>query len=526
MTTGHPSRWCLLALLIGLNSLATVGAQTLPSRRTPQSVKHQDGQSPLCDPDLIDTTFTFASLPVGEQTVSLHFQNKSSAACRLRGQASPTFAVDGHSMFRDSCWLCDRTHWPSLAPEEDPGNETLLSPGKRARLDLHWVSTGTGCDWADWVDVYVQWANNRIYKYSFVPSDWPIHVCSWVMSTGYRAEADSPSNGQVSGTGLRISVAPEPIYSDERATLHVELFGQTPSVAQQAGCASIYTVRQGPSIGTGLDPLRTLGSSSGPSYTPEQRKEDNERPWPSWKKDHRRTCAIPAGQITAEADISAADLPEVTHVEWRTASSPGTNPVFVTAATHFTVLDVDTLAPNWGDPLKGIRAGLSVDRTRFYMGERVPLHLRWENVSAAMPLAQGECNEPEPSLEIQDSQHNVVQAIPIVPMCTGHGWGPFSIPTGKAQRMLIELATESATAPVSNAYANRCVSTDCITAVLPVPGVYYLVSVWSPRVLEAPQPDTDKTAPLPLNSAGQFGKVYATARSLPVRVEVAPGDHP
>lgn len=75
MTIAYLNRWCLLALSIGLNSLATLRAQTLLIAQAPQSAEHQGGQPPLCDPDLIDTTFTFASLPAGEQTVSLHFQN-------------------------------------------------------------------------------------------------------------------------------------------------------------------------------------------------------------------------------------------------------------------------------------------------------------------------------------------------------------------------------------------------------------------------------------------------------------------
>lgn len=192
-----------------------------------------------------------------------------------------------------------------------------------------------------------------------------------------------------------------------------------------------------------------------PSYTHEQIQEDKERAWPPWKTDHLRTCAIHGGLATADADISAADLANLTHIEWRTASSPGEDPVFVIATTDFSVLDVDTLPPNWGDPVEGIRAGLSIDRPRLSIGERVPLDMRWENVNAPRPLAQGECREPEPALEIQDSQHHIVQTIPLVPTCMGHGWGPFEIEKGKAQRALVKLGAENPTAPVSNAYANR-----------------------------------------------------------------------
>jgi hypothetical protein len=516
MRTTYLNRVCLLALSLGASTVATGHAQALPAMEISQAAEYQAGQPPLCDPDLIDGTFTFASLPAGEQTVSLHFQNKSDAACRLRGEAAPSFAVDGHSMWVESCWLCGKYDTPSRDPEHQPGNQILLAPGERAVLDLHWSSMGESCQWADWVDfVFVRWAaSNPSYSYLFIPSEWPMHVCSAVKSAGYRTEPDSPSSGQMKGPMLRVSVMQTAIYSDEHATLHVELSGLTPSVAPQSGCASLYTVRQGPAAKTRLDPLRTVDSSSRPSYTPEQIKEDKERALPSWKTNRLRTCNIAADQTTADADISAADLADVTHLEWRTASSPADDSVFVIATTHFGVIDVDTLAPNWGDPVQGIQAGLSIDRASLSLGERVPLHLRWENVNAAMPLAQGECKEPEPALEIQDSQHNVVRTVPIEPLCFGHGWGPFTIQKGKAQRTFIELAIGHPTTPRFNDVA----------ADLPGPGVYYLVSVWSPRVLEAPEPDMDKTPRIV--GSGRFGKVYATARSLPVRVEVAPGNNP
>jgi hypothetical protein len=88
------------------------------------------------------------------------------------------------------------------------------------------------------------------------------------------------------------------------------------------------------------------------------------------------------------------------------------------------------------------------------------------------------------------------------------------IQKGKAQRTFIELAIGHPTTPRFSDVA----------ADLPGPGVYYLVSVWSPRVLDAPDSDTDKT--LRIFSSGRFGKVYATARSRPARVEVAPGNSP
>lgn len=474
-----------------------------PGMEATQAVEHEAEESPLCDPDQIDGTFTFASLPAGKQTIWLHFQNKGNAACRLQGQAGASFAVDGHSMTVARCWLCELNYTPSLLTERQDGNQILLAPGERATLDLQWASTGEPCQWADWIDFSIHWSKPT--GYLFVPSDWPLHICSAVKSAGYRREVRSPLMGAGRDGLLRVSVTPTVIYSDEHAVLHAELAVPTAASASPAGCASLYTVRHGPSMPTRFEPLRTMGFSSRPSFTPEEIMEDKER-GPSWKANHQRRCDIAGGQTTADAPMSAADLVNVTHIVWRTAPRAGEEPVFLTATTRFSVLDVDTLEPNWGDPVAGIRAGLSIDKASFRLGERVPLHLRWENVNAAMPLAEGECKEPEPDLEIQDSQHNVVRTIPNMAMCTGHGWGPFMLEKGKAQRTFIELAT---------AHPAETSSFSDVRGELPGPGVYYLVSVWSPPVLESDaQPDKTRIG------SGHFGKVYATARSLPVRIEV------
>ena len=362
MSTIYRKLLYLLALSLSMSTSATGRPQTLPIMTAPRSEAHDEGLALLCQPDLIEATFTFASLPVGEQTVTLHFQNKGDTACRLRGMVGPNFNVNGHSIGVQSCWMCDRNG--NLLPSSDWRPGILLAPGDRAALDLQWASTGETCQWADWANFSVPWSTgpSPYYQYLFVPSDWPMHICSAVRSAGYRTEAKSPPIEQNGSMALHISVAQAPIYSDERVILHGELSGWAPSVEQQAGCASLYTVRQGPSIWTRLDPLRTVGSSTRTSYTPEQIKEDKERAWPSWKRDHLRTCAIPGTQATADAEIRAADLADVRYVEWSTASSPGEGPVFVTTAAHFSVLDVDTLAPNWGDPVEGIRAGLSVEQ--------------------------------------------------------------------------------------------------------------------------------------------------------------------
>ncbi len=483
----------------------------------------QKADTPLCNPGSVDGTFTFADQPAGEQTVSLHFQNKSKNACRLSGPVGSSFAVDGHSMSVESCWLCDSSGKPSGRPDQQPGNQIQLESGARATIDLQWTSIGNSCQWADWVDFQFWWmlppyVGQKITSYLFIPSGWPLHICSAVKSFGYRAEPDTPSTGDASDGALHVTVLPETIYSDEHATLHAEIVGHTHSENKPTGCASLYTVQQESSGGTRLDPLPVSGALSWNSYTPEQIQEDNERAWPSWKKDFRRRCDIVPEQESADAEIRAENLVKLTHVEWRSAPPPGQAPVFLTAATHFSVLDVDTLAPNWGEPLRGIRAGLSVDQTSFKVSERVPLHLRWENVDAPVPLAAGECGDPKPSLEIQDSEHRVLRTIPMGPCAFTHGWGPFVIEKGKAAHAFFQLTTESPSVPFG---------ITPIPADLPGSGVYYLVSVWSPHVLDPLDP-LDPAIPewFRKNHAGRFGSLYTTTRSLPVRIEIVPSSNP
>jgi hypothetical protein len=519
MKPPYLSLFCLLALLLGM-SIGPIGhAQVSPTKGTAPAME-QKAEPPLCDPGFVDGTFTFADQPAGEQTVSLHFENKSKDACRLSGPVGSSFAVDGHSMSVESCWLCDASGKPSSFPNRQLGNQIQLESGGRVAIDMQWASVGKSCQWADWVDFQFYWRSlpqydfRKITSYLFIPSGWPLHICSAVNSPGYRADADTPSTGDAGDGVLNVTVLQSTIYSDEHATLHAEIIGHSNSETKPTGCASLYTVRQEPSGGTRLDPLPMLGAVLWNSYTPEQIQEDRERAWPSWKKDFRRRCDIVREQESADADISAEGLANLTHIEWRSAPLPGQAPNFLTAATHFSVLDVDTLAPNWGEPVRGIRAGLSADRTSFKVGELVPLHLRWENADATVPLAAGECGDPKPSLEIQDSEHRVLRTIPMEPCAFTHGRGPFVIEKGKTARTFFQLKTEPPSVPLG---------ITPIPADLPAPGVYYLVSVWSPHVLDPFDP-VDPAIPewFRKNHAGRFGSLYTTARSLPVRIEIVP----
>jgi hypothetical protein len=509
-------RLCLLVFALEVSVIVTGNAQSLIPAGTQQTVSAGAiAQPPSCNPDLIEGTFTFANLPVGEQTVSLHLRNTTNTACRLHGQVGASFAVDGHSMAIKDCWICDPNDKPLPYPERQSGDQFLIAPGEPVTVDLHWASAGASCQWADWVDFVVQWS--KTFGYRFIPSGWPLHICSPVRSTGYQAGADSRLIPAAKEGALRVSVLQDHVYNDERATLHVERTEHEAPGEQPAGCATIYSIRQEPVTGMRLDQLRAMGSRSIPSFTPEQIQEDRERAWPSWKTDRLRRCDIEADKTTADATIDAADLASLTHILWRTAAAPGKQSAFLTTATHFTVLDADTLEPNWGETVNGIRAGLSVDRPSFNVGERVPLHIRWENVNATKPLAQGECADPKPALEIQDSKHNVLQTIPTVSWgCNLHGWGPFEIQIGKAQRTFRELTTVAPPMP-------PFVTPPRVD--MPGPGVYFLVSVWSPSLLEG-VPDTPGPRTNQSNSdRGHFGEVYATARSQPVRIEILPRNH-
>ena len=306
---------------------------------------------PMCDSGAIGSTFALRDQPKGEQTVSLFFLNKGNTACQLNGPPNPSFAVDGHSMNVGSCPFCGRDGKP-MPFWNRPENQVVLAPGASAAIDINWASAGSSCQWADWASIFFNWSDGSDFRkftnLLFVPSGWPLHICSSVRSFGYRTAADSPSSGEQKNPVLQVSVLQETIYSDERATLHVVLAKPAQSSEKAIGCASLYTVRHAERLQTRLDPLPTVGNLRVDSYTPEQIREDKERPWPQWKKDFRRECDVPAGTLSAEAEIAASVLPTVTHIEWRTAPAPGKDPIFFIANTHFTVLDVDTLPPRWG----------------------------------------------------------------------------------------------------------------------------------------------------------------------------------
>lgn len=513
MKTVVPERSWLLGFVLAFAVVPGCAQTRLIKQGSPISAATSEHE-PLCDSNAIDPTFTFHDQPAGEQTVSLHFQNKGSTACRLKDPPNPSFAVDGHSMTVPFCPFCGPDGKSATMWNRRPENEVVLAPGATTTIDINWATTGESCQWADWAAIFFNWTDGSDWRkatqFLFIPSGWPMHICSPVRSFGYRTAADSPLSAETN-PALRISPLQQTFYSDEHAILHAKLAIPTQSREKPFGCASLYTVRHVEPSLTRLDPVRTLARTRVDSYTPEQVREDKQRPWPERKTDFQRDCDIPAGVLTADAEIAASDLATVTHLEWRTAPVRGKDPAFFSTPAHFSILDLDTLEPNWGKTVQGIRAGLSVDRAKFAVGETVPLHLRWQNVNATTSLGQSECREPRPKLEIQGSQHQVLKTISTGMGCFGHGWGPFAFAPGTVQSEFRQLP--AGTAPDVFGLIRQS---------LPGPGIYYLVTVWSPRML-----DTTDTAKQKFNmGAGRLAGIYATARSLPVRIEIAPDSKP
>jgi hypothetical protein len=101
-----------------------------------------------------------------------------------------------------------------------------------------------------------------------------------------------------------------------------------------------------------------------------------------------------------------------------------------------------------------------------------------------------------PTIEIQDAQHHLLQTVDGSLGCMGHGWGPFTLDHGDPKRSFLDLRT-----PLK-------------------PGVYFLVSAWSPLVLEdAPDPNPSPRGPGPRR---RLGDIYGIAHSRAVRVEIVP----
>jgi hypothetical protein len=475
---------------------------------------------PLCKPAGIDATFSFADAPAGHQTIGIHLHNMTPQSCRLRGELAPSFAVDGHDARVETCWLCT----PDGRPDAEAirrNNDFVLSGDGDTQVTYQWSSVGDTCQKVDWATIGSEWDGRA--GFLFQSMHWKPHVCSTMQISGYQPDAIATTRLTSSAeTALDVNLPPVPIYADEFVQLTLELKSPQGSVGPTGRCPELYGVYKDSSGSTRFEAILPDGYGAlvrNATDKPNLFISGYSDKLPAQFEGYMRVCDTKGKRTTTTVTLPASlkapinvvpqpNLDSMRHIVWR-AENPNTHePVFVTADVHFDVLDPDTLPENWGPQVEGIGAGLSVDRMTFTFGESIPLHLRWENFSASKKLAVDECGNPEPQVEIQDASHRVLGTADLRGFCSVHGWGPSSVEPGKQHRNFASLR-----------YTKIGYMDSLGKAVITGPGTYYLSAVWSPSVLIAKTSGTEVEA---LDSAYTFGERYATARSLPVRIEILP----
>ncbi|WP_353064941.1 hypothetical protein RBB77_04180 [Tunturibacter psychrotolerans] len=477
---------------------------------------------PLCKPADIDATFSFADAPAGEQTIVIHLHNVTSQPCRLRGELAPSFAVDGHGATIETCWLCARDGRPDA--EAIRRNNDFVIPGDGyTQVAYRWSSVGDKCQKVDWATIGVEWDGRA--NLLFQNMHWKPHVCSIMQISGYKSDVIAATRPTTSAeTTLKVTPPPVPIYADEFIQLNLELRSSQNVVGPTGRCPELYAVYENGSGATRFEAILpdgygtlVLNATDEPNLFISGYSDE----LPAQFKGYMRLCETAGKRTTTTVTLPAsleapihvvpqANLNSVRHIVWRAENSSTHEPVFVTADVHFDILDPDTLPQNWGPQVEGIGAGLSVDKTTFTLGETIPLHLRWENFSASKKLGVGECGGPQPRVEIQDALHRVLGTLIDYDMgCMGHGWGPFSVELGKQHSNFASLRYSK---------MGYFISSDAKP--ITEPGVYYLLAVWSPPTLEERTDQTESQFP---GAKYTFGERYATARSLPVRIDILPG---
>lgn len=476
---------------------------------------------PLCKPADIDATFSFGDVPAGQQTIGIHLHNATSQSCRFQGEVAPSFAVDGHGAIIETCWLCTPDGHPD-AEAIRRNNDFVLSGDGNAQVTYQWSSVGDTCQKVDWVTIGAEWDGRA--SFLFQNMHWKPHICSTMQISGYQADTVATSRlKSTSETALHVNLPPVPIYADEFVQLTLELRSPNNVVSPTGRCPELYAVYNDGSGSSRFEAILPDGYSAlvrRASDEPNLFISGYSDELPLQFRDYIRVCDTTGKRTTTTVTLPASlkapihvfpqpNLDNMRHIVWRAENSSTHEPVFVTAEVHFDVLDPDTLTGNWGPQVEGIGAGLSVDRMTFTFGESIPLHLRWENFSASKKLAVDECGNPEPQVEIQDALHRVLGTADLRGFCRGHGWGPFSVEPGKQHRNFASLS-----------YSKMGYLDSEGNAVITGPGTYYLSAVWSPQTLVA---KTNGTGIRTLGSAYTFGEHYATARSLPIRIEILPG---
>ena len=487
--------------------------------------------TPLCKPASIHATFSFADSPAGQQTMGIHLHNTAPQPCKLRGELDPDFAVDGHNAYVKTCWLC----MPDGTPDAEAvrrNNDFVLPGNGDAQVTYRWSSVGDACQKVDWATMGVEWDGGA--HFLFQNRHWKPNICSTMQISGYES-APLTNDWTTSGaeTTLKVTLPPTPIYADEIVQLTLELKSPHDVVGPTGRCPELYAVYKGGSGATHFEAMLpdgydflVLHATDEPSLSVSSSSDE----LPAQFNDYMRLCDTAGKHATTTVTLPASlkapinvspqpNMDSLRHIVWRAENSSTHKPVFVTADTNFNILDPDTLPQNWGQQLEGIGAGLSVDNTTFAFGESIPLHIRWENFAASKKLAVGECGNPQPQLEIEDASHRVLGVLRTdhIESCFGHGWGPSSIAPGKPQHNFASLRYTK---------MGYFISGDKVP--IDGPGIYYFSTVWSPPTLvEKADESRLELAPgaepelVPAQGL-TFGEPYATARSLPIRIEILP----
>ena len=436
---------------------------------------------PLCKPADIDTTFDFAETPKEHQSITIHLRNAAAQSCELRGELSPSFAIDGLGARIDTCWLC--TSGDHSDTEAVKRNDSFMLPSQvSAHVTYSWSSVGDSCQRFAWATIGTEWDGRA--NFLFQNMHWKPNVCSVMQISGY--ELDS-KNGEmlthVRQTALNVTPPALPIYEDEFAKLTLGLASASTVAGPTGHCPELYAVYNDASGSTRFEAILPDGygalvrnASDQPNVFISGYSDD----LPADLKGYTRVCDAQGKRPTTTVSLPASlkapihvvptpNLKDIRHIVWRAENTSTHEPVFTAADVHFEVLDPDSLPQNWGPEIAGIGVGLSVDRTTFTYGEEIPLHLRWENFSASKKLGVTECGDPQPQVEVQDQAHRVIGVASFPDYgCMGHGWGPFAIEQGKRHREYASLTSSKMGYMTSEG-----------KALIAEPGIYYLSAVWS-----------------------------------------------
>ena len=171
---------------------------------------------PLCKPANIDATFDFAEVPKQRQTITIHLRNAAAQPCELRGELSPSFAIDGHGAHIDTCWLCKSGGHSDAETVQRNNNFVLPSQGS-ARVIYSWSSVGDICQKFAWATIGTEWDGRA--NFLFQNMHWKPNVCSIMQISGYELDLKSGEvTTHIPQRALEVTPSALPIYEDEFAS--------------------------------------------------------------------------------------------------------------------------------------------------------------------------------------------------------------------------------------------------------------------------------------------------------------------